>query len=944
MSNAPVDINQVQQLAATGHFRSLALWLNYPLVPQAIYAQVQPHSESGYLRVLLEFERSPKQEALIRLVCHRICLLDTDIIRGLYLIGRHIGTEKPLWQQRVRLSRQSAIPPKSHRHKPRIKTPINATSTPTETVSTQRVITANQPTPPAVETHPETPPGQKASITTVTYGSDVLKAVPSSLIPRDSHHSERRRRPNRNVTPAPFVHIRPADINRPLRTTQRRQSHQRRHLSLLPRDILEQQFKYVRAMVVTGSAAAAFILGCVTEAVVSHRGQIAEKQAPTLPTLNEGWRTLSDVEAQEIAYRSSMRGPSVPAALESVAVIPHEPHTSLEDPTVTLVFGGDVAVGDVPLQTPDAVSQVLGDLAAFREADVAMVGLGNTLASADTSLQETYLDRTRADAVDAIHQGGIDIVSLTGDRTMDFGHQGLTETLDSLDGAGIYRVGAGRNSQEARRPEILDVKGQRIAYLSYAPEGKTAANPNKAGLNIQTRTGIIEDISALRQAVDWIVVNYRWQGDLDIAPHQQQVDLSRSAIDAGADLVVGYHPQQLQGAELYKSRPIVYALGDFIFQDAPLEDRDTATLRVSLRDQQMKVEFLPISILEATPKEASGEKAKAILQKIRRASEQLQAPLRFPTILDATPHETPLLKPEKTTVPLKTFGELEPPASENSFYESSDYWINDGTPDTDFSGSESFDSHDYTPNSLETPTLQTTEFENHTLDLEHNTNFAAPLSDESLDAWEPTDGVPNSHPPAVEGPLDTFKVQPDHPTDNAVEADAFDTHTPLQQTPALPKENIEDANYAPDEAPLKPSLTELDLLKEVENNGQPPDRFIDMETLEEEEAPEITEDIVSPEEQPLPGYDSLNDWGEKQSPHEEFNPIQERLNSLKSFEDSDSDSLDTPETAVEKSMPEDSIPAESQSEADSTEPKELPTKNTSGAISPHDEPLVGPLS
>ncbi|MEM9804323.1 MAG: CapA family protein [Cyanobacteria bacterium P01_D01_bin.56] len=931
MSNAPVDINQIKAIAATGHFRSLALWLNYPLVPQAIYAQVQPHSESGYLRVLLEFERSPKQEALVRLVCHRICLLDTDIIRGLYLVGRHIGTEKPLWQQRVRLSRRVATSSKSHRHKPHLETPAKV-------LSTQKVAASNQPRHiSAVEALPETPPVPTASITTVTYGSDVLNAVPSSLIPRDSHHSERRRRPNRNVTPAPFVHIRPADINRPSRANQRRQSYQRRHLGLLPREILEQQFKYVRAMVVTGSAAAAFILGCVTEAVVSHRGQIAEKQAPALPTLNEGWRTLSDVEAQEIAYRSSMRGPSVPAALESVAVIPHEPHTNPEDPTVTLVFGGDVAVGDVPLQTPDAVSQVLGDLAAFREADVAMVGLGNTLASADTSLQETYLERTRADAVDAMQQGGIDIVSLTGDRTMDFGRQGLTETLDSLDGAGIYRVGAGRNSQEARRPEILDVKGQRIAYLSYAPEGKTAANPNKAGLNIQTRTGIIEDISALRQAVDWIVVNYRWQGELAIAPHEQQVDLSRSAIDAGADLVVGYHPQQIQGAELYKSRPIVYALGDFIFQDAPLEDRDTATLRVSLRDQQMKVEFLPISILEATPKEASGEKAKAILQKIRKASEQLQTPLRFPTILEATPHKTPLLKPEKPTAPLKTFGELEPPTSDDFSYESSDYWRDDGTAAPDFTGAESFDSHNYIPNSLETPTLQTTEFENHTLDVEHNTNFAVPLSDESPDTWKPTYGVPSSETPTIEGPLDTFKVQPDHATDSAIEADAVETYTPPQQTPVLPKETL-DSNDVPDEAPLKPELTESEMLKEAENNGQPSEHFIDIDTLEEE-APEDTDEIVSPEEQPLPGYDSLNNWGEKQSPHEEFNPIEERLNSLKLSEDFDSDSSDTPEMSEEEY-----IPTENQSKENSIELKELPTQDTSGAISPHDEPLIGPLS
>lgn len=894
MVNTPVDINQVKQSAATGHFRSIALWLNYLLVPQSIYAQVQTDQRPGYLQVLLEFERSPKKDVLIRLVCNRLCRLDSDVIRGVYLVGRLVGTNQPQWQQRVRLTQRKQA-----------TKPVLDTETATS-------VAAADPKTPAQAVAPQPTSTQPETITATTYRSDVLKSVPSYLIPRESNSQERRRRQNRSVAPFPIVQIRPANIDRTQSPSQRRLNRRR----LAPKEIIEQQFNYMRAIVVTGSAAAAFILGCVTEAVLSERGQVARKESsPSLPTFtnnsgtsNGGWRALSDVEVQEITYRSSMRGTAVPAALEPVAVMPHQPSSDPQDPTVTLVFGGEVPVGDVPLQTPDAVEQVLGDLEVFQAADVAMVGLGNSLATADTSLQENYFDRSRPDAVDALLKGGIDIVGLTGDQTMDFGSQGLIETLETLDSAGIYRVGAGRNRQEARRPEILDVKGQRIAYLSYAPDSEDVATLGQAGLNIQERDDIIEDIAALREAVDWIIVNYRWYGDLTAEPNNQQVSLSRSAIDAGADLVVGYHPQQLQGAELYKSRPIVYSLGDFIFQDAPLEDHDTAALRVSLRQKQMKVEFLPVSVRDARPRAAAGETAKAILKQIRQASEALPSPLNFPTILDAATQEGPLLKPKKSSAPVKTLGELEPGPLDTPA---------DGTfraTDEDFlPESNGFDPgffEDFTP---ESESFEMRPFENSIPEFESfegvPSEAIAPETADPQSTFEPrgldADSWGNTMPLAPDampiepfgGPLDSFNT---HPEQTGVDG------------------NVSDETWHTPEPDKQISVPKQMSAPEVDNN------FDFDEDTRLELFFEQGDDILEPAEQPLEGYDSLENWGQKLSPHKEFDPIQDRLNNLELPDIQPSGGLPTVFPETDNDMP------------DGTSAEE-------DAISPHDEPLVGPL-
>ena len=899
MVNTPVDINQVKQSAATGHFRSIALWLNHLLVPQSIYAQVQTDQYPGYLRILVEFERPPKKDALIRLVCSRLCRLESNVIRGIYLVGRLVGTSQPLWQQRVRLAQR-----KQPAQKPADRGQVSSASTTTPGGENLTPGDSNQSTPQTATPQPNQP--QTDTITAATYRSDALKAVPSYLIPRENNAPERRRRQKRTVVPFPTVQIRSANIDKNQTSKQRRLNRRR----LAPKETIEQQFKYMRAIVVTGSAAAAFILGCVTEAVLSQRGQMARKEvSPSLPTFtnNGGWRTLSDVEIQEIDYRAARRGSAVPAALESVAVMPHQPSSDPQDPTVTLMFGGEVPVGDVPLQTPDAVEQVLGNLEVFQSADVAMVGLGNSLATADTSLQENYFDRSRPDAADALLRGGIDIVGLTGDQTMAFGRQGLIETLEALDSAGIYRVGAGRNPQEARRPEVLEVKGQRIAYLSYAPDSDDVATLGQAGLNIQAQDDIIEDIAALREAVDWIVVNYRWYGDLEAEPSAQQVKLSHSAIDAGADLVVGYHPRQLQGAELYKSCPIVYSLGDFIFEDAPLDDHDTAALRVSLRDKQMKVEFLPVSVREARPKAATGEAAKAILKDIRQASESLSSPLHFPAILDAASPRGPLLKPEKPAAPLRTLGELEPAPLEAPLdaptYEAP------AIPDANFVPNPAgFDSGAFENFIPESESLNLVPFE----------EFA------------PESGGPESTPlEAAPSEFEEFDQQSTFDP-RGFEAESWNDHAPAMPTDSQRPDQcggaLDSFSTQPDQANVEGS-NPLEGWQTFDPEKQMSAPKLDGARLDSDaglEAWPEPDDILVPTEQPLEGYDTLENWGQKSSPHKEFNPIQERLNSLDALPlDPSSDLLPiVPDPARETTD-------ESSSEND--------------AISPHDEPLVGPL-
>ncbi len=544
-----------KELAALGHFRAIALWLNQSLVERGLYAQVQAASNTGCLQIRVEYEHPPEADDLTRFICHRIWHLNSALIEGIHLSVRPVGSPQVAWERRV------------------------------------RIMT------PALRQRRTGPKGPAFD-----YRSS--KPSPTSGLP------PRLQRPRR----------------KPVST------------------VLPQTAKTLRAMMLTGSAVAAFIFGCLVEIALSTAPGPSlplQKQASVTPP--RGPEVIQVVSTTApLAPRSPERSHVVNAALEPVAVIAHDQIPFPTDPTVTLVFGGQVDLDALPHSALQPNGQLLAGVSAYQQADVAMVSLNNSLATAATTLQENFIDRQRPDVVNLLKAGGVDIIDLAGENTMAFGESGLVETLETLDRNGVYRVGAGRNEQEARRPEILDVKGQRIAYLSYNQGDLVRAYGNTGGINALARQALVEDIRALRKEVDWLIVNYRWSADLPERPADWQTNLARLAIDQGADVVVGHHPTQLQGTEIYKGRPIAYSLGDFIFSPpASTPSEGAAILQVSLRDRKMKVDLIPIALQNGQPQEVSGPEAEAILQRVKAASQEFPEPMPASIVLDLQPTAPP---------------------------------------------------------------------------------------------------------------------------------------------------------------------------------------------------------------------------------------------------------------------------------------------------------------
>jgi poly-gamma-glutamate synthesis protein (capsule biosynthesis protein) len=165
---------------------------------------------------------------------------------------------------------------------------------------------------------------------------------------------------------------------------------------------------------------------------------------------------------------------------------------------------------------------------------------------------------------------GLDIVQLANNHAMDYCADGLLDTFEALGAADIAYVGAGNDYASAIQPRIVDVQGARIGFLAYSMivPPYSAAKKDAPGINyLSTNFGpqLRRDISALREQADLAIVCIHWGQEGSSVPSNAQRKIAHTAVDAGADLVIGTHTHTFQGVEHYKGGLIAYSLGNFVF-------------------------------------------------------------------------------------------------------------------------------------------------------------------------------------------------------------------------------------------------------------------------------------------------------------------------------------------------------------------------------------------
>ena len=251
--------------------------------------------------------------------------------------------------------------------------------------------------------------------------------------------------------------------------------------------------------------------------------------------------------------------------------------------SVSLVFTGDLV-----LDVPGADHWLSAIAPALRSADLAIghLEVPHTLSRSELA-GDVPAPGAPPENLDAIHRAGFAAVTMAGNHMADCGPEGIEDTIAGLDRLGIAHTGAGRNIDVARRPALLEVRGRRIALLSYncvGPENSWAGD-DRAGCNylrIQTADGqpvtppapltvpdpgalvqLAQDIAAAKEVAELVIVAFH-KGIVHtrarLAPYERP--LAHAAIAAGAHIVLGHHSHIVRGVEIPEGRPVFHGLGN----------------------------------------------------------------------------------------------------------------------------------------------------------------------------------------------------------------------------------------------------------------------------------------------------------------------------------------------------------------------------------------------
>jgi poly-gamma-glutamate synthesis protein (capsule biosynthesis protein) len=244
----------------------------------------------------------------------------------------------------------------------------------------------------------------------------------------------------------------------------------------------------------------------------------------------------------------------------------------------------------------------------------------------------------RADpgATRSLRTARVDYASIANNHILDFGPDGLFDTIRALDEAGIAHAGAGSDQHAARAPAVIGTPhGLRVAVVAFADyPASWAASAESPGLNytpvsvepepLALITAALDDARAL---ADLVVFSIHWGPNMRSHPPPAFREFARRVIAAGADLFWGHSAHVVQGIELFQGRPILYDTGDFVDDyavDRRLRNDLSALFLVDLAGSRIEhIHLVPVHIGHRQVNLATGDDARWIATRTIRLCEEM---------------------------------------------------------------------------------------------------------------------------------------------------------------------------------------------------------------------------------------------------------------------------------------------------------------------------------
>lgn len=312
------------------------------------------------------------------------------------------------------------------------------------------------------------------------------------------------------------------------------------------------------------------------------------------------------------------------------------------DDSVTLSFVGDVTLSSFEGAThTDTMEKAFTDKgesyffdgvkSIFEGDDLTVANLEGPLCATGSRVEKERTYHGHPSYASILTAGSVDMVNVANDHANDYGPEGHVDTIAVLDKEGIYRFG----NEYEKLVTVDDI------VIGFAGIDETE---HGSGADQELWDSIV---SLKEKGAHIVVVSFHWGAEGSDTPSELQTYLAHAAIDYGADLVIGHHPQVLQGIELYQGKYILYSLGTFLYGgNSSFEDMDSLIFQQTFTVKNGEVmdnaesNLLPCSISSSQdkndyrPRQVAGEEARRILDRVYTLSEGLEYGIQRPETVE----------------------------------------------------------------------------------------------------------------------------------------------------------------------------------------------------------------------------------------------------------------------------------------------------------------------
>jgi poly-gamma-glutamate capsule biosynthesis protein CapA/YwtB (metallophosphatase superfamily) len=233
-----------------------------------------------------------------------------------------------------------------------------------------------------------------------------------------------------------------------------------------------------------------------------------------------------------------------------------------------------------PIPRPASFDYIWGD--ALQELDRAevdfrIVNLETAITSAETPWPDKGIHyRMHPLNVGCLSAGRVTACALANNHLLDCGYNGLSQTLQTLDAAGIAHSGAGNDANQAMRPAVVTKSATgRVLLFSFgsATSGipddwkATSISPGVnllADLSEETAAEVCDQMRAYQQPGELVIASIHWGSNWGYEIPREQIVFAHYLIEHGVAMVHGHSSHHVKAIEVLNGRLVLYGCGDLI--------------------------------------------------------------------------------------------------------------------------------------------------------------------------------------------------------------------------------------------------------------------------------------------------------------------------------------------------------------------------------------------